>query len=296
MAMFAVWFGAAMSARAEHRLAIAMSGTCPARGAVIAALADVLPDLEIVDGDPEAAALVVASDEGPTYRVDIAGVTRWFVDPSGHCEDRARKVAIVAALGLAPPMIEVRAPRASRSAGALAIQLPPSRFALQLETGGVFDTAPGAGGDRIYAGVDVHLALGRPDLAVVVGGAVVAPTMLAMIAGRARVQRVPIDVALRGRIARGGIAAVVEIGPRFTLQTSDGVDVMQSVHAVRLESGARIASRMEIWPSRRCGAYLQLHGEYVPRPSRFTLSDLGEVGQMPSLWVGASLGLAIHMR
>lgn len=296
MATFVVWFGVATSAGAEPRLAIAMSGTCPARGAVIAALADVLPDLEIVDGDPRAAALVVASDDSPTYRVDIAGVTRWFVDASSHCEDRARKVAIVAALGLAPPMIEARAPRASGSMSALVTQVPPSRLALQLETGGVFDTAPGAGGDRLNAGLDVHLALGRPGLTIVVGGAVVAPMTLAVIGGRARVQRVPIDVALRGRIARGGIAAVVDIGPRLTVQTSDGVNVMRSVHAVRLESGARIASRLEVWPSRLYGAYLQLHGEYVPRPSKFALPELGEVGQMPSLWVGASLGLAIHMR
>ena len=39
-----------------------------------------------------------------------------------------------------------------------------------------------------------------------------------------------------------------------------------------------------------------VQGEWVPRPSRFTLPDLGTVGEMPSLWVGASLGLAFRTR
>lgn len=294
--MLVLSLGQARPAVAERSVAMALSGQCPDSAAVVEALAHVLPGVAIVDAHAWTAGLVVVSDDSERYRVEIAGAVREFVDPQRHCEDRAFKVAVVAALALAPPTIAARVPLVANPAVALPRRAPSSTLAVQLDTGGVFDAAPGDLGGRINVGLDARLALGWSDLQVVIGGAVVPPMTLQLIEGRARVQRVPIDVALRGRVARDRIAAVAELGPRFTVQTSDGVDVMESVHAVRLESAARVASRVEVWPTRTYGAYLQLQGIYVPRPSRFTLPDLGEVGRMPSLWVGASLGLAILMR
>ena len=271
-----------------------MSGGCPAREAVIAAIKGVLPDVTIIAADPGPTPLVIVTDDGASYRVEAGGMTRTFVDPPAHCEERARKVAVVAALALEPPVIETGAPRMIAPTIELARYEPPAEVAMQIEAGGVVDRAPRASGDPTCAGVDLRLAIGRSDFNLVIGGAVVAPMTLAVTGGRARVQRVPIDLALRGRLGTDGIAGVLELGPRFAIQRSEGVDVMQSTHTVRLEVGARGAARLEVWPWRRYGAYVLVQGEYVPRPSRFTLPDLGEVGEMPSLWVGASLGLAIR--
>jgi hypothetical protein len=292
------------TAVAAPRLAITVSGECPSRSAVIAAVKEVLPDIEIVEQDRQAPALTVISDTGPGYFVRIAAFAREYGDSPESCEARADKVAILATLELSPPAIARRTPPgalptidvASHVRPGSAPRLRPSRLAIQLETGGVFDAAEDAAQHRFTAGVDMRLAIGWRNLQVAIGGTAVGPMMLSwgLSSGSVRIQRYPIDLALRGRLSRDGMAVAVEVGPRFTLQISDGVDVMRSVHAVRLEAGVRIASRLEIWPWRKYGAYAQVQAHHVPRPSRFTMPYY-QVGEMPSWWLGASFGVAMQM-
>jgi hypothetical protein len=72
--------------------------------------------------------------------------------------------------------------------------------------------------------------------------------MLRVISGAARVQRTPVDVALRVRRSSGVVAAALDLGPRFTIQQTEGVGIMRSMRTIRLETGVRIAARVEIWP------------------------------------------------
>jgi hypothetical protein len=302
----------------KTKLAITASSDCPSRSDVIAALKRLI-DIEIVENDPAALSLVVSSDAS-SDRVEIAGEIKVYPS-TASCGDRVQAVANFAVDVLDPPSLSKRArgargptvldpPSISKDApGAIRptvevasdarhVTTPVRRtraLVFQLDAGGVLEAAPGASADRVNAGVDLRLALGSPAVQVVIGGAIVAPMTLAMADAQAAVRRVPIDLAVRGRWAGNAIAAAVEIGPRFTLQTSEGVNVMDSVRAVRLETGLRIAPRVELRFTRRYAAYLQVQGEYVPRPSRFTLHDMGEVGRMPSWWAGASLGLAVQI-
>ena len=296
--MLGAWLGHADSADAEHRLAITVSGVCPSREAVMVAIADVLVDAKILAGEAGPALGVVVNDDGVSYRVEAGGASRTFVDALIRCDERARKVAVVVALALEPPVVEIAAAHAVAPAISVAVVLaaPDTAPGMQIETGGIVETAPGTGNDRINKGIDLRLGLGRSNPRFVIGAELVEPMMLDVVGGRARVQRVPIDLALRSRLGGDRLAAMLELGPRFVVQSTDGVDVMSSVHAVRLEVGARIAAGLEAWPSRSYGTYLQVQGDYVPRPSRFTLPNMGVVGEMPSLWVGASLGVMIRVR
>jgi len=241
---------------------------------------------------------VVVNDDGVGYRIEAGGASRTFVDALMRCDERARKVAVVVALALEPPVVEIAAAHEVAPAIPVAVvrAVPGTALGMQLETGGIVETAPGAGTDRLNKGIDLRLELGRSNPRLVIGAELVEPMTLDVVGGRARVQRMPIDLALRSRLGGDRLAAMLELGPRFVVQSSDGVDVMSSVHAVRLEMGARIAAGLEAWPSRSYGTYVQFQGEYVPRPSKFTLPNLGVVGEMPSLWVGASLGVMIRVR
>src|SRR5262249_14356442 len=157
------------------------------------------------------------------------------VDPLIRCDERARKAAVVVALALEPPAIELAASRAVAPAIAVARAEPGAALRIQLESGGIVETAPGTRTDPINEGIDLRLAIGRSDHQLVIGAEVVQPMMLEVVGGGARVQRVPIDLALRSRLGGDRIAALLELGPRFAVQSSDGVGVMSSVHAVRLE-------------------------------------------------------------
>jgi hypothetical protein len=293
-AVLVVSLGYANLAAADRRLVITVSGVCPTRATVIAEIEGVLPDVTIVAAAPAPTPFVVVNDDGNSFRVETGDIVRQFVDSPTNCTERARKVAVVAVLALEPAMGGIGTPRASVSVIESVRPEPPTDLAMRLEAGGVVDRATGTDGDLVCVGIGMRLAIGRSDLSLVLGGEWVTPMLMIVRGARARVQRAPLDLALRGRLAGNAIAAALELGPRFTIQHSEGLDVMQSASAVRLEVGARVSVRLELWPSSSYGMYAQLQGEYVPRPTRFTLPDVGDVGEMPSLWAGAGLGLAIR--
>jgi hypothetical protein len=295
MAMLGMWLGQSTAARAERRLAITLVGECPTRGAVIAAIEGTLPDVEVITDASEPTLRVLVSDDGTSYRIEIAGMMRTFVDAAANCEERARKTAVMAVLALEPSASDAQAPPRSAAAIERARHAPPGDIILQIEAGSVVDSAPRSDGSLISAGVDLRFAIGGRNGGLVVGGTVVAPIELEVTGGRASVRRVPLDLALRSQLGGDEVAVVFELGPRFTIQHSEGVNVMRGAQAVRLEVGARLAARLETWPLwGNHGTYIAVQGEYVPFPSRFMLLGVGEVGQMPSLWLGVSLGLALR--
>lgn len=306
IASVGICIGYATSAMAERDLAITVSGSCPPREAVITAIESGLPDVRATD-HPGQIPRVLVIDDGASYRIEIDGATRTFVDSPTDCEERARTVAVVAALAIEPPPIDggaplqivpattALAPRASTTAMVVARRESAANTAVQFEVGGVLENGAGSGGKLSSAEVALSVAVGWADRAVVIGGAVGAPISMDIMEVHALVRRVPLDIALRNRLGnRGLLAATIEIGPRFVIQHSEHASGTHLESATRLEVGARFAARLEVWPSwTRGGAYALLEGEYVPRPSRFTLADRGVIGEMPSLWIGASLGLAI---
>ena len=304
------------TASAERSAALSATGSCPTREALVAALRLALPDL-VIDAEPAGPELrIVVTDHADSVRVEVEGVVRTFRDAARQCDERAGKVAIVVALAidppLGPPASPPQAPPDARTAHACATAstsrcgveissstvlvaqaVMPADAAVHVESGGVVD---GAAGGVLTTGIDLHVVLARGDLGVVVGGALTSPVDLPMATVTARVQRLPIDIAVRAQTGTGRARLAAELGPRFAIQRSQGiVDGMPAVQATRLETGARGAARLEVWPGRDYGAFVALQAEFVPRPSRFTLPKQREVGAMPSWWVGTSLGLAFRM-
>src|SRR5689334_3859954 len=68
-------------ASAERPLVIALSGTCPARDAVLAAIKDAATVATTFSSELEEAVPLIVRDDGLRYHVQIASTIRTFNDP-----------------------------------------------------------------------------------------------------------------------------------------------------------------------------------------------------------------------
>lgn len=320
--------GLVPAANAERSAALSSVGSCPTREAVIAALRRAMPDVAIVADASGAELRIVVTDHADAYRVEVEGIARTFIDASRACDERARKIAVVVALALDPPVVEpaggsletaaaIRDPKRPPAENSVATVLvtqavPPGDLAMHMETGGVLDGAgsgvPG-GASVVSGGIDMHMVFDRGGLGFVVGAAFTSPVDIPMDGATVRVQRVPMDIALRTQTGTRRTTVALELGPRFVIQSSQASIMsfatrletgnfagMSGAQATRLETGVRSAARFEVRPWHDYGLFVALQAEFVPRPSRFTMPVQGEVGGMPSWWVGASIGLALRIR
>jgi hypothetical protein len=289
-------------AQAAPRIAVVADGVCPGREAVISALAQAMPDVAIVaDGTQlsgDAEAVVVISDGGVRYRTIVRGIVRTLVDEPSDCLERARKVAVVAALALEPP------PSASAAPEAVEVHPSPSPpsagIGMRVEGGAVAEYAslqrsywsPFAdmSMQRSYLspfGGTVRLTVDRGLLGVAVGGTL--PTR--SLVGTISVQRIPLDVSVQLRHRRGWIAGGVELGPSIVLQRSkEGRD-----RWVRLETDLRMSGRIEIWFKRDAGVFAAITGTYVPNHAPLMAVDDDDQVAMPTWWFGASAGLTMQI-
>ena len=309
--------GLAKVGHAERSAALSATGSCPTRAALLEALYLALPDITIV-ADPSGTELrIVVTEHADSYRVVVASVVRTFTDPARQCDARARKISVVVALALDPPVIEdaleppnqdsaVAAPKQravviSTATVRTASAAPPSDFDIHVETGGVVAGAPAGG--KFTAGLDMHVVFGREGVGLVVGGALTSLSQASTPDGTV-VLRLPIDVAVRIQTGSAWSRAALELGPRFTIQHSLPQKSTFDAHMVthwptESEAGVRGAVRLEGWPHRAFGLFATLQAEFVFIPSRITMLQAGggvrDVGPMPHLWVGPSIGLVLRI-
>jgi hypothetical protein len=309
--------GLAKVGHAERSAALSATGSCPTREALLEALHLALPDITIV-ADPSGTELrIVVTEHADSYRVVVAGVVRTFIDAARQCDSRARKVSVVVALALDPPVIEdaidrpnpdsaVAAPKQrtvviSTMTVLTAQAAPPSDFDIHVETGGVVAGAPAGG--KFTAGLDMHVVFGREGVGLVVGGALTSLSQASAPDGTV-VLRLSIDVAVRIQTGSALSSAALELGPRFTIQQplpqKGSFDAYMATNwPTESEAGVRGAVRLESWPQRAFGLFATLQAEFVPIPSRIPMLQTGrgvrDVGRMPHLWVGPSIGLVLRV-
>jgi hypothetical protein len=287
--------GSSSDAHAGRRIAVVSFGACPAREEVVSALTQAMPEATIVsaaDIPGDAEPVVVMSDEGTSYRVVVRRVVRTLVDVSAQCEERARKVAIVAALALEPSELESDA---SAVAAPPRVTAPPPRataprrpgVGVRIEVGGVAER--GWVNDIALSplGGTLRLAIQRDDLSLVIGGTVVRWTFLDKYGF---VQRFPIDLALQLRHQSSRVAAAFELGPSLVFQrVSDGHE-----RAVRIEADIRLSARVECWFRPTYGVFAAVTGTYAPNPAQLVKPENGN--PLPTMWLGSSAGLILRIR
>ena len=257
---------------------------------VARALTAMLPQIEL-DG-PDAAVLEI-SDEGARFAVAAAGQVRRFEDPPRRCEERARKAAVFAALALQPPQIAAPAPPPPRPPSPTDDVRAPS---VEVEVAGLFANAALGPTSTPTGGASAKLFVGGRFVGGVVGISALGPTTLSLGAVGARLLRVPVELAIRGRLFLRRVTLSVDLGLVLAAQITDGLDVAASVRQARLELGVAGTARVEYWPSRRLAPFFAFSIEGVPAPYDLDLPGVGVVGRTPRLWLGAALGLAVRLR
>lgn len=288
------------SARADHKIAVAATGGCPDRDAVAAALVEAMPDAAIVDAPDGATSaigvervpIVAVSDDGAHYRAMVDGVARSFEDAAANCSDRARKVAVVAALAIEPP--SVAAPAPPPVAGVVVAERPVvvprwlRGAQLWLEIG--YGISQGAGRtDTMYPlGVSGRLVLERGHWGASIGGTwssqeVYAPTLA---------QRFPFDLSVSRHDAVGPVLSVIELGASVArYQVTDELFPPQMTDAT--EVGGRVAWRLEWRSPWRVGVYASAAASFAFHAAR-VVTDAYDV-TYPSPWLDVAAGLSARL-
>ena len=270
-------------------------GGCPAAADVASKLARLLPGVTVTahaagrPGEAEAAAgraLVQVEDLGERFSISVAGATREMADGKRRCAERAHRAAVVAALALAPPWVDL--PQREGPPGAAA---PLSLF---LEAAGALDAAPGNG--LSTGGGALRFSVHGERLGASLGAALTAPVTMDLTGARARIGRLELDLSGRALWQRRWFHWGFDLGVAATVLWVEGRDVPGPAHATRLEPGLRAATFVRFCAASRLMPFLALEAIAAPRRYDLVVEPTGVAGKTPWLWVGGLAGVAFRMR
>jgi hypothetical protein len=280
---------------------ISASGACPGLEMISAAVTALIPHGG-VDALPRSAAVEVV-DLGDSYRVKVVaeGVLRErvFRDVGHDCEQRARFAAVFIVLTLLPPelVIDVQPEPAPTPALPTPPPVPPEPppRPLRLEIGAVLDLAPPLrDAPQIVApGGELRVARRFGLLAGVVGVGFEPRASFTKAGLEVREARVPLDLGLRLGRPFGPGELDGEAALAAAIFRAQGLNTLMPQQATRLDLGARLAVTVRFGrPSARAVPFVGVHALVFPRPYEIATTPQGTLGSMPTLWLGATLGLS----
>jgi hypothetical protein len=234
------------------------------------------------------------SDEGPHFRVQVAGQERSFVDAAGNCLERARHAAVFVALIVDPPLVPeppLPVPPVPPSAAEHPSVRAPSQKPLDLTFAPVFQVAP-AGSQRrtaIAGGVAVQ-ARSKHRLNLSLGGGLLYGA-LHFDGADATAWWVPIDLTVGVNLRTGPWELATETGPNATVLSILGQNLPQAQRQVRLELGARVSIATRFWLNEKVALFGSADMIVRPWPYVLRIEGRGDVGNTPAVWLGGSVGL-----
>jgi hypothetical protein len=142
----------------------------------------------------------------------------------------------------------------------------------------------------VTPGVAVRLSLLRRTLGGSLGVAVTRASDLSFNNLAIRDFRVPADLSLGLRLARGSLHSTLDIGLLAALVNYEYERTGEAHSAVEL--GGRAGLRFG-W-GRRVAPWLGASVEVSPHSTQFALTPTGKFGGPPSLWLGFTLGTEVQ--
>jgi hypothetical protein len=269
-------------------------GTCPSPALVAGALRAIAPRHEVtLDEAVMAGDLSVRvrdREEGFELRVGERG--RTIRDPQRHCAERARTAALIIALALEPPFVALPQPPGRPPAPAA-----PRALRADLEVGAAFDVSPGVErqSGSLAAGVAIRGAVGLSWIKGVLGLGLVSPLTLDLGVARARLWRLPLDLALRVATQWRFLEISGELGLAMDIVMASGEEIAASRSGTRLELGFRAAATLAVRPWGRWGLFASPCFTFIPSPSELQTQPQGVVGTTPRLRTGALVGLTVRL-
>jgi hypothetical protein len=276
---------------ADPAVRLRVDGDCPTQEQVSAALHYLLTkgSGEVVAPDAAQSDLLLeVVEDGSRYRVSLAGQTREYEDPTRDCEDRARVVAVFAAITLEPPEVEGRA------------RQPPQAKQHQIELGvGVQSDVGLRRANPTFAwGGELRAALSGRRWGVELGAGGQAPADLAWGTYKAKITRFPADISARAIFRHGPQVTHLSAGAAFVIfrlrGESSGVYVQDG--GTRLGLGLRAAISIGLLPDAPIWPFLTLQASVWPRVYAAVVDSVGQVGTIPAVWVGVTVGVAMGTR
>jgi uncharacterized protein (DUF736 family) len=252
----------------------------------------------------------IIDDQGPQFRVTVAGQERSFVDVARGCAERAQHAAVFIALVLDPPMIAeapaepaVAAPAPAAPAPALPVREPPrpppasatNAWQWELALGGTVLAAPAvAERSTAVAGGATAWVRGKKGFHLGFGIGLLHGS-LHFTDADADAWWFPLDLAA-GFTAKGAAWEVgAEIGPSASVLSVIGENLAQAHRQVRLEFGGRAAIVSRFWLNKKFALFVSAEGVFRPAPYVLLIDPQGAVGQTPSVWLGGSAGVCASL-
>ena len=296
---------------------VAEGSACPSPEQVVTELRRLLRDDTGVSVGSGEGTQVDVTDLGDRVRVFTRGAERTLPDTARRCDERARSVAVFAALVLEPPGAADSspppaapppiAPPPSRpvtstpplplsAPPAIAIPIPPAPLVLELEAAAVFDVAPSGGSDTAGGGGALRINALRDRLGLTAGLGAQWQGSVAVGPGRAQLVRVPLDLGLRGVLRRGRLEADASLGLVLALLDAQGQGFPVNHGGDGLDVGVRAAVGVRAWVSERLALVARLHASYSPSPPVLHVDPSVAAVSAPAVWIGLDLGVATRIR
>jgi hypothetical protein len=247
----------------------------------------------------------VISDRGAEFQVTVAGQERTFVDPARSCAERAQNAAVFVGIVLDPPMIaEPPAPAPPPPVAPPPAPTPEQRRPLQAP---IIRTNAMDWDFTLKGLLAVAPATPERETAVAVGasawvrgkrtfhlgfGAGVLRGALHFKDVAADAWWIPLDIAIGFTGQTGPWELSGEIGPNASVLSIVGRDLRDASAQVRLEVGGRASLGGRFWFSEKFALFVSAEGLIRPMPYALQIAPDGEIGQMPTFWMGGAAGLS----
>ena len=279
------------------------ASACPSPEVVAALLRSVFPERRVVvglDGLADGSVLVRVWGERQRYGMEVGSTQRVLVDPARSCAGRARALAAVISMALAPPTVE--GPPAplkpvSPLAPVASAPPPPERWHFDLEAAFALGlAAPGAQGDAVATGFRLRAAFGPDGLALFLGVGLFEVTHQDLGLAQVRVGRIPLELGLRPYWRFGDWTLGAETGVMATVVALEGMGLGASAPSTRVELAVLLGARLEYWASARFAPFIAVQVMIVPAPFELAVEPAGVVGTLPRVRAGLFLGIVARFR
>jgi hypothetical protein len=254
---------------------------------------------------------VAVEDLGPSYRVVVStreGTTeRSYGGPDRDCAHRARFVAVFIVLTLMPP--DAPAPPAPAPsapppevapqppAPPTAVVLAPRLSVVRLELMAVAHQGLAVGRARGVFGLGGRLQtlLGSGTFAPTFGLGYTPPVHFDAGPLQGRLSRATATFGVRARDGLGVWELGVQVDAVAVLTRATGTNLARPASDSGLELGAELSTSVAWHASKMLQPFVAVEGQWIPMPHSLVAIPSGDAGTLPSLWIGASVGMALAL-
>lgn len=286
---------AARQAQGASLPRIDVEGACPSAEQVASALTYLLKGGTAIEGTRGSELRLRVDDLGATYRVDVGGDARDYSDDARDCPERARVAAVFAAVTMEPPEVSARSKTTATAPPTVASGKESRR--LQVRVGGSAEASREDSREVLGWGGELRAALVGQRWGVEMGAGGQTPADVTWGSYQARITRFVFDAGARVTGQTGALAAGASVGLAASVFRLQGQGAGLTIHdsGTRLDLGARLALFMAWRPDGKISPFVDLHASLWPRRYAVVVDGVGQVGNTPAVWVGATLGVAVRV-